>query len=99
MPQLKLRFTTNAKRDLDEIFDYLSARDLNAAKSVINAIGHSAGILVNHPLSARQTDMVGIRVKKVPRFPYLIFFSVSENFLFVIRISHSSQQWPEESDL
>lgn len=92
MSQLKLRYTLNARNDLNEIYKYISARDVNAAKSVINAVEHSLILLTSHPLSARQTDVKGVRVKAIPTTPYLIFFTVSEKYLNVIRVAHSAQQ-------
>ena len=69
MPRLKLRFTTAAQRDLNDIFEYLEPRDPLAANAVINAIEHSINLLTEYPLSARKTDMEDVRVKPLTKYP------------------------------
>jgi toxin ParE1/3/4 len=99
MPKLKLRFTETAQRDLSEIFEFIARRDPGAARSVIDAIERSINLLAEFPLSARRTDMKNVRVRPVARYPFLIFYQADDEFLTVIRIWHSSRDWPEKTNV
>jgi toxin ParE1/3/4 len=96
MPKLKFRYTSLAKSDMDEIFNYLDIRDQNAAKRVINAIERSVITLVSHPMSGRQSDKDGVRLKVVPNYPYIIFYQITFSHLTVLRVWHSAREWPEQ---
>jgi plasmid stabilization system protein ParE len=96
MPKLKLRFTIAAQRDLNDIFEYLEPRNPLAANSVINAIEHSIDLLTEYPMSARKTDMEDVRVKPLTIYPFLIFYHAGNTELTVLRVWHSSREWPDE---
>lgn len=96
MPKLKLRFTTAAQRDLNDIFEYLELRNPPAASSVINAIEHSINLLTEYPLSARKADMEHVRVKPLTKYPFLIFYHAGNTELTILRVRHSSREWPDE---
>ena len=96
MPKLKLRFTTAAQLDLNDIFEYLEPRNPLAAISVINAIEHSINLLIEYPLSARKTDMEDVRVKPLTKYPFLIFYHAGNSELTILRVWHSSRDWPDE---
>lgn len=93
MPKLRLRVTTAAQRDLNEIFGYLKPQNPRAASSVINAIEHSINLLTEYPRSSRKTDIKDVRVKPIIRYPFLIFYHVSPTELTVLRVWHCSRDW------
>jgi toxin ParE1/3/4 len=96
MPKLKLRFTTAAQRDLNDIFEYLEPRNTRAASSVTNTIERSINLLTEYPFSARQTDVKDVRVKPITKYPFLVFYHTSDKELTILRIWHSSRKWPDE---
>ena len=96
MPKLKLRFTAAAHRDLHDILEYLGPRNPLAANSVIIAIEHSANLLTEYPMSARKTDMKDVRVKALTKYPFLIFYHTGNSELTILRVWHSSREWPDE---
>jgi toxin ParE1/3/4 len=96
MPKLRLRFTTAAQRDLNDIFEYLEPRNPLAANSVINAIEHSVNLITEYPMSARKTDVKDVRVKPLTKYPFLIFYHISSKELTILRVWHSSQEWPDK---
>ena len=95
MPKLKLRFTIAAQRDLNDIFEYLEPRNPRAANSVINAIEYSINFLTEYPMSARKTDMNDVRVKPLTKYPFLIFYHAHDEELTILRVWHSSREWPD----
>jgi toxin ParE1/3/4 len=96
MPKLKLRLTTAALRDLNDIFEYLNSQNPRAARSVINAIERSINLLTEYPMSARQTDMIDVRVRPLSKYPFLVFYQPADTELLVLRIRHSSGHWPDD---
>lgn len=96
MPKLKLRLTTAAQRDLNDIFEYLDSRNPRAARLVINAIERSINLLTEYPMSARQTDMIDVRVRPILKYPFLVFYQPANKELLVLRIRHSSGPWPDD---
>jgi toxin ParE1/3/4 len=96
MPKPKLRFTTAAQRDLNDIFEYLKPRNPVLANSVINAIEYSINLLTEYPMSARKTDTKDVRVKPLIKYPFLIFYHTANSDLTILRVWHSSREWPGE---
>jgi len=45
---------------------------------------------------SRQSDYPGIRVRKVRRYPYLIFYTVQDSEVRVLRVRHGARRWPWE---
>lgn len=96
MPKLNLRFTITAQRDLNDIFEFLEPRNPLSANSVINAIEHSVHLLAEYPMSARKTSIKDVRVKSLTKYPFLIFYHAGSTELTVLRVWHSSREWPDE---
>ncbi len=105
---MRLRYTREALRDLDEISSYIAEQNRTAATAFLNAIAAVAQRLVQFPLSAAETEITGVRAAQVPRFPYIIFYTVEDNDGVVIhyvrhaarlrpwdeRQTRSKPQWP-----
>lgn len=96
---LTLKFSTKAKKDLAEIHAYLKRRDFSGANAVVRAIETSCRLLTTAPQSARETSKEGVRVKALPRYPYLIFYKLEGVSLYVIHVRHSARQDVTEADL
>jgi plasmid stabilization system protein ParE len=47
-------------------------------------------------MSARKTDMENVRVKPLIKYPFLIFYYASDKELTILRVWHSSREWPDE---
>jgi addiction module RelE/StbE family toxin len=96
---LTLKFSDRARRDLLEILDYLQRRNHAGAKAVLRAIERSSLLLAERPLSARRTDFEGIRVRTVAQYPYLIFYQVDGNHLYVVHVRHSARKPATKKEL
>ena len=95
MPSMayRIRYRPRAVTQLDAIAGYLGDKHPAAAKRVVQRIKKSIERLARLPYSSRQTEIEGIRVLAVVRYPYLVFYSVDEEAreVHVLRIRHSSQ--------
>ena len=95
MPSMayKIRYRPRAVAQLDAIAGNLEEENPAAAKRVVQRIKRSIERLARLPYSSRRTEIEGIRVLAVVRYPYLVFYSVDEGAreVHILRIRHSSQ--------
>jgi toxin ParE1/3/4 len=90
-----VRLRTLASTDLDRAADYylneagveVAVRFVDAVESTLRQVGRSpeAGSL----RFAYELDIPDLRVRSVSRFPYLVFYAVTESVVDVWRILHS----------
>jgi len=95
---MKVRYTVPAQADLDEIYRYISENNPFAAERIKRQIKIDAELLGDLPFISRESDYPGIRVRKVRRYPYLIFYSVHDHEVRILRVRHGARQWPWEEE-
>ena len=93
---MKLIWSRFALADRDRIFDYIEAQSPNAAIAVDERIGVSARRLTAFPESGCPGRVEGTRELVVRRTPFVLAYSVTEDTVFVRRVLHGAQAWPEE---
>ena len=100
MKSLPVFFTGLAEEDLDQIEDYIAARDAAAASRVRIAIVQQSQQLGISPqkgigLKQPQNDLeIGVRLWPVSRYRnYLILYRVEPEQIRVLRILHAAQDW------
>ena len=95
---MRLRYTRRAQADLSTINDYLKERNPSGAQNVIRAIHRAVALIARQPLSARATDDPAVRVKLVAKYPYKVFYRVSD-CVDVIHVRHAARRpWEGEND-
>jgi len=95
---MKVRYTFPAQADLDEIYTYISENNQFAAERIKRQIKIDAELLGDFPFISRESDHPGIRVRKVRRYPYLIFYAVGDDEIRILRVRHGARQWPWEDE-
>lgn len=100
MKTLPVFFTGLAEEDLDQLEDYISARDPAAAARVRTAIVRQSlqlekapgkGMVLTEPQSERE---IGVRLWPDARYRnYLILYRVEPEQIRVLRILHAAQDW------
>ena len=100
MKELPVLFTGLAEEDLDQIEDYIAARDPAAATRVRTAIVRQSISLGKAPekgmrLSEPQDESeVGVRLWPVVRYRnYLILYRIEPSQIRVLRVLHAAQDW------
>jgi plasmid stabilization system protein ParE len=90
---MKLRLSRRATSDLHEIIDYLNMHNPGAAKRVRAALDAALSILTSFPALGvvQQRD---VRKYIMPRFPYLIYYSVAEREqeIRIVTIRHAARR-------
>lgn len=93
------KFSPKAERDLENIFQFISSDNLDAAQRVRNAVLDVADLLAQFPELGRKIHNASPRHAKirwfvVPRYRnYLIFYQPFQETIMVIRVLHAAQDW------
>jgi toxin ParE1/3/4 len=91
---MRVRFTHRARRDLAQIYDYISQDSPAIASRFVARLIERAREIGDHPMSGRLTDEPDVRVVVAPRLRYLIFYTVVEDELQITHIRHTSRRRP-----
>lgn len=98
---MKYTLAPIARRDLDEIWDYIARDNVNAADRVLEQLAEKFSLLAIHKLIGRQEDRFGRGVRVLPHNAYLIFYLSDRDPIEIVRVIHSARDIPTimESDL
>lgn len=88
---MKIAYAPRALRDLQSIADYLQSRNPQGSSRVLAAIKATIETLASLPHIGVTLDKAGHRRVPVPRYPYLIFYRISSDELFILHIRHSAR--------
>jgi plasmid stabilization system protein ParE len=90
---MKLRLSRRAISDLHVILDYLNMRNPGAAKRVRSAIDNALNLLTSFPTIGVVHER-DVRKYVMPRFPYLIYYSIAEREqeIRIITIRHAARR-------
>jgi plasmid stabilization system protein ParE len=96
---MRLYFSPRATRDLTSLFLYLDARSKSGARNVMRAIHDSIQLIGEHPQAWQATNIEGIRVKSVRRYPFKVFYRVLQerDEIEIVHVRHSVRRsWQGE---
>ena len=99
MRPVKLTYAPRARTDLDEIHSWLSERSLVAASSVLRAIRGTAELIGEYPQIGRATDIEGVKVLPVIRYPYLVYYTVEAGEVVIVHVRHGARSLPRGGDI
>ena len=96
---MKVIYTEEALKDLDEIADWLAVHYPAVAPAVEQRIRAVVARIGRWPESARRSaKRPGVRVVPLGRYPYKIFYRIRNNTVEILHIHHAARQsWDEES--
>lgn len=77
-----------------EQLDYIAQDNPLAAISQDEEIEHQVDMLMQHPQMGRPGRKKGTRELVISRTPFIVIYRVKGTRIEVIRLLHSSQQWP-----
>lgn len=90
---MKLIWAAQARKDRHEIFNFIKSSNPIAALELDRQFLETAQLLTNNPQLGRQGSMVATREFVVHRH-YLLIYSVAGRTVRVLRVLHTSRQWP-----
>jgi plasmid stabilization system protein ParE len=95
---MKVVYTDAARRDLDEIAEWLAVHYPTIAPHVERRIRAVVARIARWPESARRSaKRPGVRVVPVGRCPYTIFYRVAHEAVEILHIHHAARRpWDDE---
>jgi toxin ParE1/3/4 len=92
---MQVRWSQPAVADLTGIFEYLSEhRSSDLAESVIRTLFEAAESLGAMPKQGRPGREPDTRELVVQRYPYIVFYTLQQDALEILRVLHTSQRFP-----
>ncbi len=95
---MKVSYTPRARTDLARIHDWLSERSIQAAPAVIAAIRDTARLIGDYPGIGRPTDIEGVKLLPVVRYPYLVYYMTEPDEVVIVHVRHGSRLGPERDE-
>jgi toxin ParE1/3/4 len=93
---MRILWTDSAIADIRAARKYIAREDARAAARVVGRIvSLTQSVLAEHPHAGRAGRLDGTRELVVSGTPYIIAYHVADGALEVLRVIHSSQEWPE----
>jgi toxin ParE1/3/4 len=91
---VKLEWSVWAQADRNAIFNYIEANNPRAAVAVDRRIGDRINVLQRLPRSGRPGRVAGTRELIITRTPYIVAYRIIGDTVRILRVLHSSRQWP-----
>jgi len=93
---MRVRWTTPAREQLSNAYDYLEAENRAAAARVAGQIWESTQLLARHPMAGREGRVEGTWELVIRGTPFLVAYRVTKNEVWVLAVLHAARKWPEE---
>ena len=93
---MKLRWTRAARNDRDRIYAYIEIEQPEAALRLDDRFSERASQLAAFPQLGRTGRVPGTRELSIAGSSYLLVYRVEGDLIWVVRVIHTSQAWPEE---
>jgi plasmid stabilization system protein ParE len=91
---MRVRWTREAVKDLDEAVAYIAEEDGDTARAIAIAIKTAARSLGRLPNRGRPGLVEGARELLLPNLPYFFVFWVQQEQVEILRLMHFSRKWP-----
>jgi len=89
---LKLRYGAAALRQIADTLSYIQERSPQGAASLQKRILEAAALLGDHPYAAEATSRPDTRRAVLTPYPYVIFYRIMSDEIFIIRFRHTSRK-------
>ena len=89
---MRLRFTREAAKELDQVLFYIERRSSEGARNVEARIRAAVDLIASHPRSGRLTNTPGLRRVVVHPYPYLIFYAARDNEVVIHGVRHAARR-------
>ena len=88
---MKLRYTREAAKELDQVLSYIEGRSPEGVRHVRARIQAVIDLIASHPQSGQLTSMPGLRRVVVHPYPYLIFYYARGHEIVIHGVRHGSR--------
>jgi len=91
---MRLRWASAAADDLENIANFLFEKTPENAARLIRELCDAPSTLKSFPNRGRAGKKEGTRELVMPSLPYVIVYQVRKKAVHIVRILHTSQDWP-----
>ena len=96
---MKVVFTDDALRDLDEIFEFISAHYPAIYRAFEKRLQSVVDRFARWPESAQEVQQrPGVRNVPLIRYPYKIFYRVLADHVQILHVHHSARDEPDRTE-
>ncbi|PXA94095.1 type II toxin-antitoxin system mRNA interferase toxin, RelE/StbE family [Nostoc sp. 3335mG] len=90
---MRVRWTPEALADRSAIWDYLAARDPDAAVRIDRRFSEAAAQLADYPMLGHVGAVAGTR-ELTPHRSYRLIYEVIVDAAWILVLIHHARQWP-----
>lgn len=91
---MRILWTTGASQNLNHVEDYIAQSNPGAAIDIVLKIIKSVELLTDNPVMGRVGRLFDTRELIVGSTPFIVPYRVKEGDIVILRVLHSSMQWP-----
>ncbi|AWN75969.1 TPA: type II toxin-antitoxin system mRNA interferase toxin, RelE/StbE family [Legionella pneumophila] len=92
---MKIQWTRGASQNLKQVESYIAKDNPNAAIDTVLKIIKSVEMLADNPLMGRAGRIFDTRELVINGTPFIVPYRVKQNHIEILRVFHSSRQWPD----
>lgn len=92
---MKIFWSPEARADLRAIYEYIAEDNPRAALAVQQRLKEKIALLSHTPGLGRPGRIEGTRELAIGDYPYIIPYRYKAGVIEIIRVLHTSRQWPE----
>lgn len=92
---MTVRYTQQAKSDLQEIHSYISQHNPPAARKVLAAIRRDITLLIDNPGLGRPDRVAATRELVIARLPFIAAYRFQDGIVEVLAVIHTARHWPK----
>ena len=90
---MKIRWTPEAEQDRVAIWEYLEARDPDAALRIDRLFSEAVATLADFPMLGHEGEVAGTR-ELTPHRSYRLVYEVIDETVWILVLIHNARQWP-----
>jgi toxin ParE1/3/4 len=92
---VKLVWQQRARAQILELFSYISHDSIAAAEAQVDAIESTLQLLEKFPYMGKQGRIAGTRELVISETPYIVAYTVLEDEVQILAVTHGAQRWPQ----
>jgi toxin ParE1/3/4 len=88
---MKVRYTTTALGEIDDILTYIAKDNPLAADEVSGLLDAMIARIADYPRLAIETDVPGVHVVPLLPYKYLVFYNVQQESVIIRNVQHAAR--------
>ncbi len=93
---MRIRWLLKAVYDLEDLYEYISLDNPNAAAEQIETILNCIDLLKENMNTGRPGRVKGTRELVIFNTPYIAAYRIKNNVVEILRVLHGARKWPKK---